>query len=300
MGSWNGTCGVSHMPIMHGDKISLIFLTNPHNKNRQDTGHCSSNHLWSPCLFPLYGEYNDYGSIENYENNWHTQYILDKVRSHDYKNKIENMDVLLKLMQNSCVDLHLAEIMKPCGFDDNHFGFMMVHRNIYDLLSESAQDWASNFGNLDTLVKNGKNTYNLILNKYNEISEEARISMRFGGTDIHDGTYDFFNPIRSLLTNSDLIRISSYGSAIRFNEYVDLLWEKIGQNTPVIEPIVENIISEYCKFWLFNLNFTHLRRSYMPQSSAGSQDTSFDLYLKLNRAIADKIQDYEDEWDKDE
>lgn len=65
MGSFNSTCAVSGMPLQAGDKVRILLLTqNPYS----ETHRAHSMHgWWVPRTFPIRGEYNDYGTVENVE-----------------------------------------------------------------------------------------------------------------------------------------------------------------------------------------------------------------------------------------
>ena len=58
MGCWNETDGVTYLPIYCGDRVKLIFTI----------GH-------SPWMLPITGDYDDYGTLENIEENWTTNQI---------------------------------------------------------------------------------------------------------------------------------------------------------------------------------------------------------------------------------
>jgi hypothetical protein len=61
MGSWNGTCVISNLHI-HARQDVVVFLL---AKNQSEQTFCYSNALYEPCLIPFYGEYDDYGAVEN-------------------------------------------------------------------------------------------------------------------------------------------------------------------------------------------------------------------------------------------
>lgn len=64
MGCWNGTCAVSNLHILHGEEVVVIMLVN--NNEYDDLGsycYSTSYNKLMPVIF--YGEYDDYGSVEN-------------------------------------------------------------------------------------------------------------------------------------------------------------------------------------------------------------------------------------------
>lgn len=65
MGCWNGTDLITGMSINSGDRIGIILLAgNPYKEYK--TTHYPSD-TWQPVFAPIFGEYDDYGSIENIE-----------------------------------------------------------------------------------------------------------------------------------------------------------------------------------------------------------------------------------------
>lgn len=61
MGSWNGTCAISNLHITAGQKVAVFLLL----ENKDKKSFCYSNAMYDLCPIPFYGEYNDYGAVEN-------------------------------------------------------------------------------------------------------------------------------------------------------------------------------------------------------------------------------------------
>lgn len=66
MGSWSVNCGISNIAITSGNKCILLPLKK--NKN-------SETREWQPATLPIFGEYNDYGGIEEIEKDDNTSFI---------------------------------------------------------------------------------------------------------------------------------------------------------------------------------------------------------------------------------
>lgn len=78
MGCWNGSCMISGLPIREGDKAVAIPMV------------CHPNGALSVTFFPLFGEYNDYGSLENVKSNKYSSHLVKLVLeagSHTKKKK---------------------------------------------------------------------------------------------------------------------------------------------------------------------------------------------------------------------
>lgn len=76
MGCFNGTCAVTQLPIRSGDKVRLFFIVKHENQFYLGPNLFSPSDLWKLFSLPLLGEYNDYGSIENFTEDKITDYTL--------------------------------------------------------------------------------------------------------------------------------------------------------------------------------------------------------------------------------
>ena len=61
MGCWNGTCAVSNLHVTAGTEVAVFMLL----ENKEKKSFCYGNALYDLCPLPFYGEYNDYGAVEN-------------------------------------------------------------------------------------------------------------------------------------------------------------------------------------------------------------------------------------------
>lgn len=79
MGCWNGTCGISQLPILAGTKVKVVLLLQSEfNKSVQGSGSCYITQYFRPWFLPVTAEYNDYGSIEKIEMDWNAKYMLER------------------------------------------------------------------------------------------------------------------------------------------------------------------------------------------------------------------------------
>ena len=91
MGCWNETCLMSNLPIMAGEKVAMMLLSNRFaDVNYGPTGVLTEHDdVWAPICFPIIGEYDDYGGIENVkETEFHDKYFKSYVPfyTYDYRN----------------------------------------------------------------------------------------------------------------------------------------------------------------------------------------------------------------------
>ena len=73
MGCWNATCGLTQLPILHGEKV-LLYILKPTDHREQ--GRCYPDELFKPYFLPIKGQYNDYGGIEKVEKNIVSKLLL--------------------------------------------------------------------------------------------------------------------------------------------------------------------------------------------------------------------------------
>jgi len=64
MGCWNATCGISQIAITHGTKVKVVIIQNK-EELPEASGFCYLSGYATPISFIIDGEYNDYGGIDN-------------------------------------------------------------------------------------------------------------------------------------------------------------------------------------------------------------------------------------------
>ena len=83
MGSWNGTCGVSQLPIISGDKVRLfILIPNQIDGIKEEpNSFVYSTDLFKPIGLPIRASYSDYGAVEDIEEDFNTKIIFNELKS---------------------------------------------------------------------------------------------------------------------------------------------------------------------------------------------------------------------------
>lgn len=107
MGCWNGTCGLSGLPIISGEEVYIFPIVESYRDS-----FCYSTALYNPTIIPFRAKYNDYGAGEECHG-VALELIMDGVRKH----LIE-----LEVGENKYHDI----AVKREGFDVNTF-FEAVH-----------------------------------------------------------------------------------------------------------------------------------------------------------------------------
>lgn len=125
MGSWNGTCGLSQLPIVNGDKVALFILRQNEYCRDLGGGFSYSDELWRPICPPVFGNYSDYGLIDKIKDSNNT--ILSYMKSEHVD--INNKELVLNDLDKFLKHIERNEVPK--------FGFMMVHMGLYEEVTEN-------------------------------------------------------------------------------------------------------------------------------------------------------------------
>lgn len=81
MGCWNETCGLTQMPIEGGDPVRLFLLVqDSHPRSKEDCVMHYSTDMWRPFGLPLKGTYDEYGRIENIEEDAMSDFLLESLK----------------------------------------------------------------------------------------------------------------------------------------------------------------------------------------------------------------------------
>lgn len=269
MGCWNGTCGISNLPIKQGEEIVLFIVKEKNLFTCNGGGYCYPTDLFEPISLPIIGEYNDYGSIENIKNE---ELILPKIRKmFEEKNLIYPLDGISDLDMNTA---SLSQIIREIergniralespsiiklyeleGITKSKFlnvGIIMFHKKLYDTLIKKSY----NFG---------------YKKRYLDIIENSKDSVGF-------------------LDNIEKV-ILWYASRIPFEFTVDYLIDSVlNSDDKLLDKIVE--------VHTINSVLSSLRKSWIPQCGAGSQGYADDEYLELANFIIEKYNEEQEELD---
>ncbi len=154
MGSFNVSCGISGLSINEGDRVGYLILRKPHSaiKNTiQTNGKGDSNYLYcdalfSPFLPPVYGTYNDYGGVEDLDENI-TSKFLEKRYGIPIKDIIESISVSREIYyddapiyKNFIANEHKnsnSQWRTPIGEELEVLGFTKINQNEYKFKDKS-------------------------------------------------------------------------------------------------------------------------------------------------------------------
>lgn len=120
MGCWDETCMLSNLPIGYNDSIVAYLISYDNYKDQKDfSGTCYTTDKSFPISLPIKCKYNDYGSIQDYNEN-------DLAIKHlEYMFKFK-MPHILEMLQDD--NLHTESIY---GNEMAGVGLIMIHEEIY-------------------------------------------------------------------------------------------------------------------------------------------------------------------------
>lgn len=81
MGSWNATCGISHLPIRYRDPVKLLVVRYSNYKGFHECGGMlhHSDDIFQPIGVALEGKYDDYGMPEDFKKTPGSQWLQEKL-----------------------------------------------------------------------------------------------------------------------------------------------------------------------------------------------------------------------------
>jgi hypothetical protein len=129
MGCFNKIGMVSSLPIEAGDECVLILMSKS-NFGKDISGSVYSHDFFVPTFLPLFGDYNDYGSIENVKETSVTKYILEFFGESD-------IDTLLSKIDDNAVGRGGSEKITVSKNEEvfTSLTFGLEHKSVFDKLS---------------------------------------------------------------------------------------------------------------------------------------------------------------------
>lgn len=183
MGSWSEYCGLSNVTITSGTKCVFIAL-------KKDNKHSMESERWFPALPPLFGDYNDYGAIENVE---------DTVGSRLVKQFFGlNAEEFVEMMERRSIGAQDQITTRiPRGFEK--WEYMFIHREIWDFMVGYCPDSRYDMGKpwllkqLGFVCENNERTNDESgkPHRYYQVWRNGEIVVKSDGTWIEGWIYNF-------------------------------------------------------------------------------------------------------------
>lgn len=293
MGCWNGTCGVSNLPITHGTKVrGFILVPNQYGEQKIPLGNgpCYSTDLFVPMSIAIRGEYNDYGAMENIIEDTNTKLILKHINK-------QIKDGKLKLTEDE------GEEPKPfkkiedlveriCRSDE--LGFMMVIESIYIAGIEAVEACNDPKYDEDRFLKNTIEDFKIAKKYIGDIVAQQKLKKTLKGLKIKAAAEDDLTSLRmsflglsipkrpnvkkSYIDNVATYFIRSVGNANLIEQDFSL---DHGKELVIAKDIPAKMLAGHYNFCCF---MSSSRKMWMTQAGQGSQSDEYKVYRLMAEA----------------
>ena len=285
MGYWLQTCTISNLPIKYEDKI-IIFPLMLIKPNINEFTY-NINDKYCPFSIPIIGRYNDYGGIENVENEKEVISFL-KTLKFFIKNE-DDFDEIEFYTSEEFFDTILEQNLY-IQINENKYkiSYMMIHYDLYlDLLNEISFRKVNNINYRSLISEKIYNKVKIIRNnpKSNKTKEQIL-------SELSNLTKDMFDNLTEEQKNSiynDLLSIFC-SLKIQKNHLTSFIYDKL------IEIYIENddtIIFNYIlDMLMFEKALELSRKGYLVTTGLGHQGIELKLHLIISKFVDNYISNY--------
>lgn len=323
MGCWNGTCGLSGLPIIHGQEMYVFPIIESHKGS-----FCYTSALYRPSVLPFRAEYNDYGAGENCSGPGFDLLIgsirqqlveLDQRENqyHDIAIKRDKFDV--DLFFEACHEQRLMFSNPMRGYEGHPptlpVFFTMIRKDIADRLwnewqfdlwkprgmTETPQGfqadqyylknvtYAQLAGSVEGYMIEAKNRYDKDIKSLNRLDADKdliRAKMFVATHYFFQEKYDErSHPLSSIMDHMFSPGYSDGGFA-RFADINELIVQKYLEGN---EKEACDLIRECLVGYMINSFMSSTRRVWLPPMHQGSQSEELAEYRLMNRLVDDAV-----------
>lgn len=278
MGCWNGTCALSQLPIKHGEKAVLFILVETKSKLSRGENFCYVNDLYTPAMIPLFGEYNDYGSLENIETenadvvfncflNEITKgsCIVKEERIKSDKWVPDNIEELLNVIQKGRVFTKTNRLSRD---EESVVSYLLMHRDIYDAVLFDIGN-RKPYNAAYTFREYWENQFAKLAEKLDELKDKQE-----------ETKFSFALSLEELPL---LGECKHFG--LRYNYFMNLFCDNFNNSNPVFQNGVIDLIITHTALDLS-------RKMWMPQCGEGSQSEERKIHELIAKCVFKKVEEY--------
>lgn len=266
MGCWNQTCMLSRLPIHAGDKV-VAFLIHE-TPFGHSGGICYSTDLYQPIFIPIYGQYNDYGAIEEcpeqsadnivtiFKNLFEKGIAVIKEDTY-YSNEIPTtLEAFIEYVERGRVTI--KNTLMPNDIKFMKLTFVMMHEDIFnDVITEIH----------NRIPYNQTECYGKLLRlKYNSLKEKYI-------------KFKQMQPPTELASKPELLE--EYYELLFSMKMDEKLFNYHDSHINNEFDFIKNIdiyLDSYLKFSMFSTAMQFGRLTWFPQSGQGSQDSEYRIH----------------------
>lgn len=303
MGCWNATCNISNLPIYAGDKVVVIPLVQTTKDAEFNVCYPTDNFV--PYAFPIFGEYDDYGGIENIEITPENERLI---RSYPFytKNRDDDGNPYVPIEIGENFENFVNRKLCVCGGHyiktdcANHkdgmaeINYFMAHREVYEMVLKEA----------GSRIPYDKDK------SYAELLKERYVKHMIA---YKDNAEQFAKTKADLLAKGFKDKVEKL-SELLLDYEIDLFAEKVFCAAETLSPCRRwwsNIAKEYLSSGneaiidcavdktVFNLALSMLRRGYLCDSGAGSQSQETKIHYVVAQFVIKHIAEYAEKMKED-
>jgi len=300
MGCWNGSCGLTGLPIFAGDEVVVFTLI----QQRPQGDHCYPETYWQPLIYTFDAQYDDYGGADECKGPL-LERILEVIRDnlveldigenkyHDIAVKKTDFDVSKYFEAAHESRLFVAHDWKTNdAFKTLSVFPLMVHKSVVKQLLEQykVDDWRKGRYGYGEIVEDGYQYVTglqQVLAKDITLNGRSDIPLRLKLTLISDNedAYSRFTDLQHVFRLPDYIR------------YVDDMSKAVESgNIDLANAIVEQV----AQMAIIKAYMQSSRRMWTPMSGAGSQDGSTKAHRLMAEITVTKATEIDEQWGDEE
>lgn len=287
MGCFNTTGFISQLPILGGNKVVCFIATTIKEVN----GLYSPSALVAPYFLPIYGEYNEYGYVENIQETFVTK-ILEKYSG------INNIEKLTEKIARE-EETRLPKNLDYDKEDNIEFTLLFEHEDVYNKITEAP-----------TFLTKYKDIMYEALNRYLEFKKKAKAA---NIKVIPRLPFSIVNELRD--TNSELsytdlptsleeeyskiIDIKdSWKLAVFRNDDTFFLFNKLSNEDEILSMVEGK--KELSKFLNLYALYLSIPSYFKPSKTAGEQQYSLNAFETIYKAIGIKLKEMKENTKEEE
>lgn len=287
MGCWNGTCMLTHLPIMGGDPV-VAFLIEVSSAAASGGAPCYSTDRGAPLTLAIKGVYDDYGSIEKIEPESEALAMsflnLDKLSAANADEKDAWDRVDFESLQSICSQgAERGNLRVACSYQEkaNEAGLALMHRGAFEAAVEAAgklKDWHSVSARerVEKVLQEGLAKWRSREAKRAKIESESTGEERETRLD----ALQFEEMLSSMNERGSLFSSSPSGGHVSSAS-------RLGQEKAVLSAAMDEAAREaLIETRLFCEALSRARMDWQVSPGAGSQDGSMEVQLAVAKAAA--------------
>jgi hypothetical protein len=284
MGCWNGTCGITQLPILSGEKVRLILIARV----------MQSDCLYYPVTIPIPGTYDDYGGVMFGDDDPVVKTCLDRIKNFVTPTDQGDLQGLLRKEDDTApyiTDLMTREKVRP--------GIFMIREGVYQALVDAFYspdlDWDRYYPKPD-YREEARKLANQIVEWSREAASEivplSDVRLRLISV-LHPFSEEGLNKLVQAWGFLPVMVRHGVGALERSLSELALKRDVTEEDLlPVLYAIADVIV--------LNHMLGMLRIGLVPQAGAGSQSIATNMHRHLARTILKEIDVIDHFYDEDE